>query len=45
MFQNFMGRAPEVGPMLEARGLVPGNEAADSTVSDDGAAATGDTSR
>lgn len=42
MFQNFMGRAPEVGPMLEARGLVPGDEAADSTVSDDGTATVGD---
>ncbi|MDG5747223.1 M3 family metallopeptidase [Qipengyuania sp. XHP0207] len=34
MFQNFMGRAPEVGPMLEARGLVPGDEATDSEASD-----------
>ena len=42
MFQNFMGRAPEVGPMLEARGLVPGDEAADSEVADDGAATIGD---
>ena len=42
MFQNFMGRAPEVGPMLEARGLIPGDEAADSEVADDGAATIGD---
>jgi peptidyl-dipeptidase Dcp len=42
MFQNFMGRAPEVGPMLEAHGLIPGDEAADSEVADDGAATIGD---
>ena len=34
MFQNFAGRAPDVQPMLEARGLVAGDEAADSEVSD-----------
>ena len=34
MFQNFAGRAPDVTPMLEARGLVAGDEAADSEVSD-----------
>ena len=42
MFENFAGRAPDVTPMLEARGLVAGDEAADSTVSDDGPAAVGD---
>jgi peptidyl-dipeptidase Dcp len=32
MFQNFAGREPDVNPMLEARGLVPGDaEAADET--------------
>lgn len=39
MFQNFAGRQPDVGPMLEARGLVGNNPAADSTVADDGAGA------
>ncbi|MBX7526620.1 M3 family metallopeptidase [Qipengyuania vesicularis] len=34
MFQNFAGRAPDVTPMLEARGLVAGDEASDSEVSD-----------
>ena len=34
MFENFAGRQPDVGPMLEARGLVAGNEAADSETSD-----------
>ena len=34
MFENFAGRAPDVTPMLEARGLVAGDEAADSSVSD-----------
>ena len=34
MFENFAGRAPDVTPMLEARGLVAGDEAADSAVSD-----------
>ena len=34
MFENFAGRAPDVTPMLEARGLVAGEEAADSEVSD-----------
>lgn len=34
MFENFAGRAPDVTPMLEARGLVAGDEAADSEVSD-----------
>ena len=34
MFQNFAGRAPDVTPMLEARGLIAGDEAADSEVSD-----------
>ena len=43
MFQNFAGRQPDVTPMLEARGLVPGNEAADSEVADDGPATVGDT--
>jgi peptidyl-dipeptidase Dcp len=42
MFENFLGRAPDVQPMLEARGLVPGDEAADSEVSDDGPASIGD---
>ena len=42
MFQNFAGRQPDVTPMLEARGLVPGNEAADSEVADDGPATVGD---
>jgi peptidyl-dipeptidase Dcp len=32
MFQNFASREPDVTPMLEARGLVPGDaEAADET--------------
>jgi peptidyl-dipeptidase Dcp len=32
MFRNFAGREPDVTPMLEARGLVPGDaEAADET--------------
>ena len=47
MFENFAGRQPEITPMLEARGLIPGDEAADSEVSDDGPAnvgSTGDTS-
>ncbi len=35
MFENFMGRAPNVRPMLEARGLVAGDdEAVDATASD-----------
>ncbi len=34
MFENFMGRRPTVQPMLEARGLVPGDEATDTEVSD-----------
>ncbi|MFK4004187.1 M3 family metallopeptidase [Qipengyuania sp. NPDC077563] len=34
MFENFAGRAPDVTPMLEARGLIAGDEAADSEVSD-----------
>ncbi|WP_370310695.1 M3 family metallopeptidase [Qipengyuania flava] len=34
MFENFAGRAPDVTPMLEARGLVAGDEQADSEVSD-----------
>ncbi|WP_247711562.1 M3 family metallopeptidase [Qipengyuania aurantiaca] len=42
MFENFAGRAPDVTPMLEARGLVAGDEAADSAVSDDGPATIGD---
>ncbi len=42
MFENFAGRAPNVTPMLEARGLVAGDEAADSEVSDDGPATVGD---
>ncbi|MBX7496467.1 M3 family metallopeptidase [Qipengyuania sp. 6B39] len=38
MFRNFAGRAPDVAPMLEARGLVAGEaDAVDSEVSDDGA--------
>ncbi len=43
MFRNFAGRAPDVTPMLAARGLIPGDEAADSEVSDDGPAQVGDT--
>ena len=43
MFRNFAGRAPDVTPMLAARGLIPGDEAADSEVSDDGPAQIGDT--
>ena len=42
MYENFAGREPDVQPMLEARGLVPGDEAADSEVSDDGAVPVGD---
>ncbi|MBX7457177.1 M3 family metallopeptidase [Qipengyuania sp. 1NDH17] len=42
MFENFAGRAPDVTPMLEARGLIAGDEAADSSVSDDGPATVGD---
>ena len=42
MFQNFAGRQPDVTPMLEARGLIPGDEAADSEVADDGRATVGD---
>ncbi|WP_370191490.1 M3 family metallopeptidase [Qipengyuania sp.] len=42
MFKNFAGRAPDVTPMLEARGLVGGDDAADSAVSDDGPAEVGD---
>ena len=42
MFQNFAGRQPDVTPMLEARGLIPGDEAADSEVADDGPATVGD---
>lgn len=34
MFENFAGRQPDVQPMLEARGLTGGDEAADSEVSD-----------
>ena len=34
MFEDFMGRRPSVQPMLEARGLVPGDEAPDSEASD-----------
>ena len=34
MYRNFAGREPDVGPMLEARGLVPGDEAADTETSD-----------
>ncbi|WP_425128216.1 M3 family metallopeptidase [Qipengyuania flava] len=34
MFENFAGRAPDVTPMLEARGLVAGDEQSDSEVSD-----------
>ena len=34
MFENFAGRQPDVTPMLEARGLIAGDEAADSEVSD-----------
>ncbi len=43
MFKNFAGRAPDVTPMLEARGLIAGDEAADSEVADDGPAKVGDT--
>jgi peptidyl-dipeptidase Dcp len=40
MFENFAGRQPDVTPMLEARGLVGGDDGPlDSTVSDDGAPA------
>ena len=34
MFRNFAGREPDVTPMLEARGLIAGDEAADSEASD-----------
>ncbi|MBO6525991.1 M3 family metallopeptidase [Erythrobacter sp.] len=34
MFENFAGREPDVTPMLAARGLIPGDEAPDSEVSD-----------
>ena len=34
MFENFAGRAPDVTPMLEARGLTEGDQAADTEVSD-----------
>jgi len=34
MYENFAGREPDVQPMLEARGLVGGEEAADSETSD-----------
>ena len=34
MFENFAGREPDVTPMLAARGLIAGEEAADSEVSD-----------
>ena len=34
MFRNFAGREPDVTPMLEARGLVAGDEGADGGVSD-----------
>ena len=34
MFENFAGRKPDVTPMLAARGLIAGEEAADSEVSD-----------
>ena len=40
MFENFAGRQPDVQPMLEARGLIGGDDGpVDSTVSDDGAGA------
>ena len=42
MFENFAGRQPDVTPMLAARGLIPGDEAADSEVADDGPANVGD---
>ena len=42
MFENFAGRQPDITPMLEARGLIAGDEAADSSVSDDGPASVGD---
>ncbi len=41
MFENFAGRRPDVQPMLEARGLVPGEEETGS-VSDDGPAGATD---
>jgi len=34
MYENFAGREPDVQPMLEARGLVSGDNAADSEASD-----------
>ena len=34
MFRNFAGREPDVTPMLAARGLIAGDEAADSEASD-----------
>lgn len=34
MYEKFAGRAPDVQPMLEARGLVGGEESADSDASD-----------
>ncbi len=42
MFENFAGRRPDVTPMLSARGLIPGDEAIDSEVADDGPAKVGD---
>lgn len=42
MFENFAGRRPDVTPMLAARGLIPGDEAVDSEVADDGPAQVGD---
>ena len=40
MFQNFAGRRPDVQPMLEARGLVAGDEET-GAISDDGPATVG----
>lgn len=37
MFENFMGRAPNVRPMLEARGLVAGDDTATDATASDGA--------
>ena len=42
MYENFAGRQPNITPMLEARGLIPGDEATDSEVADDGPANVGD---
>ena len=41
MFQNFAGRRPDVQPMLEARGLVPGDEDT-GAIADDGPASATD---